>query len=448
MQNSISGIAYIDNSGIIMDVNSKFEYIFGKRKKDLLMKNFYNLINNIDLKNEKSIVTNIGGREVLIDLNQVEVLDSTCCLVVATCTDDLFNIRYKIPKKHTKIVKDSLYTFEDYITCNDSVKLMLKKAKKFSITNLPIVIYGESGTGKEILAQAMHNNSSRSSKPFVPINMASLTPSILQSELFGYEEGTFTGASKGGKIGLFEQANEGTIFIDEIGDVPLDFQVKLLRVLEERRVRKLGALDEKSIDVRVIVASNKNLKELVDKGEFREDLFFRLNVLPLDTIPLRMRKDDIRYLLSHYIDLVFEHKDIKLEDIFEEKALNFLLDYKWKGNVRELINLVEYLSVIYEREKIGIKDFYGYMLVDDNENSILLNQHELWVLKQINHAGSNGIGRKSISELSIEKGIEMGEGKIRGIVSNLKKLNLVCKISSRKGTTITSKGKDILLKYS
>ncbi len=172
------------------------------------------------------------------------------------------------------LLNRNLHSFKDYLTINKDALNIIKRAEKFSKTDATILIQGENGTGKEILAQGIHMSSFRNNSIFVPINMTTISSNLLESELFGYEEGTFTGALKGGKIGLFEMADGGTVFIDEIGDTPLDVQAKLLRVLEEKRIRRVGGIEEIPIDVRIIAATNKNLLDLVDKGQFRLDLFF------------------------------------------------------------------------------------------------------------------------------------------------------------------------------
>lgn len=186
------------------------------------------------------------------------------------------------------------YTFDQIIGKNGGLNEVVHIAKRAAESNLPILIMGESGTGKELLAQAIHNASNRSERHFIPVNCAAIPSTLLESELFGYEECSFTSAKKGGKTGLFELANGGTLFLDEIGDLPYDLQAKLLRVLQERTIRRVGGTHERNIDVRVIAATNKDLQQLVTKNCFQEDLFYRLNVITLQIPPLRERKEDIK----------------------------------------------------------------------------------------------------------------------------------------------------------
>lgn len=209
-----------------------------------------------------------------------------------------------------------------------------------------MLITGETGTGKELFAQSIHNGSERKTGPFVAINCASLDKSLMESELFGYEEGTFTGALKGGKAGLFEMAHGGTIFLDEIGEIPFNVQAQLLRILQEREVRRMGSSTVIPVDVRVIVATNRNLGEEVKKGGFRQDLYYRLNILNLHIPPLRERGQDMRLIALS----MFSGKLSELGYTLPEKTIGRILDYMegyaWPGNVRELSNFVECISVL------------------------------------------------------------------------------------------------------
>ncbi|RKD21616.1 PAS domain S-box-containing protein [Caminicella sporogenes DSM 14501] len=439
-----SGIAYTDKDGRIISVNLKFESIFGKKRKDLLNKKITFFLNSIDIFSDenKSIILEVSGKEVLIDINLVNYEEKCGYLITVNYTDKISKLDHKIRRNYERKLTKKLHTFKDYLTINKSVKEMIKRAERFSKTDSTILIQGENGTGKEILAQAIHMNSYRRRNVFIPINITAIAPSLLESELFGYEEGAFTGAKKGGKPGIFEIASGGTVFIDEIGDAPLNFQVKLLRVLEEKRIRRVGALDEIPIDVRIIAATNKNLLKLINEGKFREDLFFRLNILPLKTIPLRNRKEDIRYLLIHFANISFGSGKINsLKDILEDETIEFLENYRWRGNVRELINLVEYLSFVYENKKISLSSLPYYMLENEiDTQNITLDENELWVLKEIEKNGDFGIGRNSLSRISKKHGIDLGEGKIRSIIKKMKERGLIIQKNGKRGCVITQKG--------
>ena len=231
------------------------------------------------------------------------------------------------------------YTFEDIVTNSDTLKMAIKEAQKFARTKGCVLIEGESGTGKELFAHAIHNMSSRSKGPFVAINCASLPKDLFESELFGYEKGAFTGANKEGKIGKFELANEGTIFLDEIGELPLDFQAKLLRVLDDFTVTRIGGKWPKKIDVRIIAATNRNLLEEVKKKNFREDLYYRINVFRVYIPPLREREGDVFLLAQHFLSRL--NKTNNTYKTFSKKFLDCLNLYPWYGNVRELENIIE-----------------------------------------------------------------------------------------------------------
>lgn len=232
------------------------------------------------------------------------------------------------------------YTFQDIVGNSPSMVKLKKKAAQFAKSESTIHIHGESGCGKELLAQAVHNGSKRKNNAFVAVNLAALSSTVGESELFGYAEGAFTGAKKGGKKGLFELAHNGTIFLDEIGDCSLDTQKKILRVLQERKVMPIGSNKIISVDVRIISATNKDLKKLVQEGRFREDLYYRLNVLPLRVPPLRERKEDILPMFYSFLDNAFH---VQIESV-GEKLETVLQKYDWPGNVRELRNMAEYTA--------------------------------------------------------------------------------------------------------
>ncbi|MFE7280356.1 sigma-54 interaction domain-containing protein [Heyndrickxia sporothermodurans] len=226
-------------------------------------------------------------------------------------------------------------------------------AEKISVSNSAVLLTGESGTGKELFAHAIHQNSSREQFPFVRINCASIPEHLLESELFGYDEGAFTGAKKGGKRGKFELANFGTIFLDEIGDMPLSMQSKLLRVLQEGEVERVGGQKPKTIDVRIIAATHRNLEKMIEEGTFRQDLYYRLNVIKLEIPPLRERKEDIPYIATYLLN--------KLEKKFHRHGINLtnrviskLQQHNWPGNIRELENVLERAVNVLEGNTIDI----------------------------------------------------------------------------------------------
>ena len=266
------------------------------------------------------------------------------------------------------LYKKGLYakkTFNDIIYSSPKMKSVLNTAKQFAVSNSNILIYGETGTGKEGLAQSIHNASLRADKPFVSVNCASLPPTLIESELFGYVDGAFTGARRSGKKGLFEMADKGTIFLDEIGDLPLDIQSRLLRVLQEREIMRIGDDKIMSIDIRLICATNKNLKQLVKEGKFRQDLYYRINVLRLILPPLRERKEDIMLLMNFYLRK-YAKDDGKVYRL-SDRIVKYLTNYPWYGNVRELKNIAEVLAFIY-KDNLSLDDVKA--ILDDNYNDM------------------------------------------------------------------------------
>lgn len=232
-------------------------------------------------------------------------------------------------------------SFDDIIGDSKELSKVKKSARLFAAGNSTILLQGESGTGKEVFARAIHTESSRGAGPFVAINCAALPENLIESELFGYVEGAFTGASKGGRIGKFELADGGTLFLDEIGEIPIHLQAKLLRALQERKIQKVGGSKEINIDVRIIAATNRDLELLVKEGMFREDLYYRLSVIPIFIPSLRERKGDIRQLAEYFCNIYSKALN---KDIFglEKTTLKILSEYSWPGNIRELQNAIEY----------------------------------------------------------------------------------------------------------
>lgn len=237
------------------------------------------------------------------------------------------------------------YSFSDIIGKTKKIQETIDYAKKISKSEATILISGESGTGKEIFVQSIHNESVRKDRPFIAVNCGAISPTLIESELFGYEEGAFTGARKGGKPGKFEIANGGTLFLDEIGEMPLDMQVKLLRAVQEKKITRVGGDKEIATDVRIISATNKNLQEEVNKGKFREDLYYRLNVFSFEIPPLRERKEDIPPLAKHFSMIKANELQKPVPEIPREK-LHEMVNYRWPGNVRELENYIEKFVIL------------------------------------------------------------------------------------------------------
>lgn len=346
------------------------------------------------------------------------------------------------------------YSFQDIIGNSKSIKKAINQAQLFSEADSAILIQGESGTGKELMAQAIHKSSKRREGPFIAFNCAALSDTLLESELFGYEEGAFTGAKKAGKPGLFELANKGTLFLDEIGDITLNLQSKLLRVLQEKEIIRVGGIETIPIDIRIISATNKNLLSLVEENKFRLDLFYRLNILPLSIPPLKERKEDIQDLINYFFKAKRINKDIS------DKALGILIEYDWPGNVRELENCVEYISS-FRKSRIEKEDLPEYIILRMTNRSnpqmeegqpIKEKLHEedkaerelayiLMVLKEASIKGKK-LGRAGISRELKRYLVFLTEAEVRKHLKTLKDQGFIVTLIGRGGTQITDKGLD------
>lgn len=327
-------------------------------------------------------------------------------------------------------------------TVNHVRELVLRMGNSHSV----VLITGESGTGKELIAQAIHNASPRKYKQFIAINCAALSPNLLESELFGYEAGAFTGASKNGKTGIFELAHNGTLFLDEIGEMPFELQVRLLRVIQEKEVMRVGGNKLIKVDVRIVAATNRDLYSQVKKGNFRKDLYYRLNVLPINVPPLRERGDDIILLMDFFKQQGACHYT------FSDEVIGFLKEYEWEGNIRELRNSIEYFDNIgtdiitleqlpYHMQRSVTAEYTPTRILIEG-----LNEKENYVLHQLYQAykEKKKLGRKSLSEIAYNEGVFLSEYDIRGIFLTLKELGYINISSGRGGSTISQQGIKII----
>ena len=299
------------------------------------------------------------------------------------------------------------YKFEDIISKNYKIHKIFKILPDIAESDSTILIQGPSGSGKELFAKAVHNLSFRKDGPFIVVNCGAIPETLLESELFGYVMGAFTDARKD-KPGKFELANKGTIFLDEIGDIPLSLQVKLLRVLQDKTFEPLGAIKPKKADVRVIAATNKDLLELVSLGKFRDDLYYRLNVLKIELPPLSERRDDIPLLIDHFIEKMNIKLGKKIEGISHE-ALNLLMQYDFPGNIRELENIIEHASVLCRENIIGCEHLppeilekmenIKVIIPEDSANKLLMLQEEQLIRSVLKKHG--GHREKTARELGI-----------------------------------------------
>lgn len=355
------GIVGVDNNGCIRTINQVATELFGIKSKDIFGKSISDFITNHSLINFLKSKVKIYNRlekisDELYVFNHFPIVMNNKDIIgtVTTFKDSAEVISAENVVRNTLSKRMSTkYSFKDIIHCSPVMKELIIRAKQFSKTESTILITGDTGTGKEILAQSIHAYSNRSKQPFVSVNCGALPEQLLESELFGYEEGAFTGSKKGGKPGRFELAHWGSIFLDELNTTPFNVQTRFLRVLQEKEVVRLGGDRTVPIDIRIIAAAGKDLAIAVKEGKFREDLFFRLNVLHIHIPRLSHRIEDIPLMLKHFVNAFsakYKTDQVKLPKPFIQKLKN----YSWPGNIRQLRNFVERLVL-------------GYMLQGDND---------------------------------------------------------------------------------
>lgn len=280
-------------------------------------------------------------------------------------------------KKAKKTKKESLIKQDGFLGNSSELDLLKTTALKAAKTNVSVFLSGESGVGKEVFAKFIHENSKRANKPFIAINMAAIPENLVESELFGYEKGAFTDANSN-KLGLFELANEGTLFLDEIGEMSANLQAKLLRVLQEKCIQRLGGAKPINIDVRIISASNINIQENIKNNKFRADLFYRLNTIMLDILPLRRRKDEIIEIANATLKRVSDEYDLGEKSLSDE-AKKLLLDYDYPGNIRELISIIESAAILSDENIVKASDL---RLNFTNSNKTNINDLEFELIKE------------------------------------------------------------------
>ncbi|MDO4278057.1 MAG: sigma 54-interacting transcriptional regulator [Lachnoclostridium edouardi] len=296
-------------------------------------------------------------------------------LIAVRSTEKIQETESKIRQSLTDQGLTAKYTFEDIKGISQGMRDNVRMARRYSHVDSNVLIMGETGTGKELFAHSIHQESSRSGEPFVALNCAALPENLLESELFGYEPGAFSGASKNGKVGLFELAHRGTIFLDEIGELPISLQAKLLRVLQEKEIRRVGSDRVKPIDVRVISATNINIEKQIEEGQFRSDLYYRINLLDLVIPPLRERKEDVQELVDFYLTQFACEMKRRIPRV-SKGAARMLMEYDWPGNVRELRNICEKLIVLSDTAEIGEEELMQLKIFKDYQKRISKKQEK------------------------------------------------------------------------
>jgi PAS domain S-box-containing protein len=309
------------------------------------------VVQRIPIKKEGRVIA-VFGQVMFKDVRDVSKLARKLSLLQS---------KVRIYEEELITLRSTRYTFDNIVGISDSIVSLRKEARKAAATHLPVLITGESGTGKELFAQAIHHAGARRLYPFIRINCGAIPRDLLESELFGYEKGAFTGARESGKPGKFELAHRGSIFLDEIGDLPLEMQPKLLRVLEEKEFERVGGTSLIGSNFRLIAASNQNLEEMLNTGRFRRDLYYRLNVIPLQIPPVRERRDDILPLAYYCLEQMSEESSLSAIKI-DPQAEEALCKYDWPGNVRELFNLLERVLSSLDGDTIRLADLPFYFL--------------------------------------------------------------------------------------
>ncbi|MBV4437899.1 sigma 54-interacting transcriptional regulator [Clostridium tyrobutyricum] len=395
IENSKSGILYVEKDFKItlmnIEAQNYLEKIYGKK---YFYQKHIKYIFPFMLDSIKKVF--IDGKEILNELHKIGNIKLTANYTpisigaivtgiiinfnnIEKIQQDEIQLRKKLSVKGLK----AKYTFENIIYKSKIMSKTIQEAKKIAKVSSNILIIGETGTGKELFAQSIHNVSPRKNGPFVAINCASLPENLIESELFGYTSGAFTNANKGGKTGLIELAHNGTLFLDEISEVPISFQSKLLRVLQEHEVRRIGDDKTISVNVRIISALNKNIYKLVSDGLFRKDLLYRLDVLRLHTPSLRSMPEDIVKIFMHYIDIFNKKIGSKIESLTPQST-KLLINYKFEGNVRELRNIVERVCVLSTSTIINYDDMYNALYnrdIEQNNNISHIENNNLYTVK-------------------------------------------------------------------
>ncbi|GAU76655.1 sigma-54-dependent Fis family transcriptional regulator [Fusibacter sp. 3D3] len=452
----LMGRIYLANNTAKAMLRNQSEIIEGFAITDILPE----LKLNTDDKNHKKLesILSFGGENFIVQISTIFSEQTRRGNIVTLKNfDELEDKQHGIRSRIIGNKHVAKYIFEDIRGESEPIKEAIITGKRMAKSDASVFIMGESGTGKEVFSQSIHNMSNRKKYSFVAVNCSAIPDHLLESEMFGYEEGAFTGAKKGGKIGLFELAHKGTIFLDEIGEMPLSLQSKLLRVLEEKRVSRVGALKLIDIDVRVIAATNRNIKDLIREKKFREDLYYRLNVLPLDVPALRERKEDIPLLLEHFMNTMTRNWT------YSDEVMRQLCDYQWPGNIRELRNVVEYLSSL-EKAFIDAKDLPRYIFSESvhheqrkkaavrahsysgNLDFILREGRKIdlieGILKTLNssHNSKEKWGRVKIEETLASQGYAHTETEIRNGLRLLNEMGYIFSSRGRGGSKITEKG--------
>ena len=347
-------IIYLDQDQIITHANYQMMRLTGLSREELIGQHMgvietsptMTMIGKICLKGEENMKIKLRGKEESFScfLNCKEINDNE--IWIFTEIGDIQELADKI-----NVVNSAFFTFDNILGNSPAIRETIALAKKVAAYDARAVLEGESGTGKEVLAQSIHNAGLRKNGPFVAVDCGAIPRELLESEMFGYEEGAFTGARKGGSRGKFELANKGTLFLDEVSNLPLEMQAKFLRVLQENKIVRIGGDKQIPFNAQIIVASNMNLAKAVEKGTFREDLFYRLDIMHIQVPSLVERREDIPIFVNHYIKSNSKQMNKKITGV-DEETMRILMAYHWPGNVRQLNNVIERMMIMTDKDTI------------------------------------------------------------------------------------------------
>lgn len=451
------GIIISDSIGKIYMANDKASRFLSKRTQVLLGFNISDILPELDLNSTKDKLIKMQDMNLVASAVEIRSRDEVAGhIITLNDFEEEEDKQHGIRAKLSETRHMASYHFDDILGNSKIIRDTVEEARKLAKSESAVMIIGESGTGKEMFAQSIHNASNRKKYNFVAVNCAAIPDNLLESEMFGYEEGSFTGARKGGKMGLFELAHRGTIFLDEIGEMPLQLQSKLLRVLEEKKIMRVGSNKNISIDVRIISATNKNLYAMVERGEFREDLFYRLNVLPLNIPALRERNEDIPILFEAMA------RKMNVRMTLSSAAADALKCHGWRGNVRELRNITEFLaskgkSYIDESDlpklnhshpqtKSAVKK-ENATLIDKfflNEGRDLDLYYRVLLQMKVSNEHGERFGRQKLMMYINQNETVYTEGEVRKALTKLSSYGFIRSARGRGGSLITSDGAALL----
>ncbi|MGN0712659.1 MAG: sigma-54 interaction domain-containing protein [Anaerovoracaceae bacterium] len=457
------GMVILDQENQIINYNDQFRKMF-KIQMQIDGKSLYaipelgkiagEIVESGETKN-RMVLSAKKGQQLLMSKEKInrDNPDFDIYLVLLKDVTEISQLETAFQKQARKQGHVAKHTFDEIKHKSEKMHILLERCRKIASVDKPTLIVGESGTGKELFASSIHNASARSRFPFVAINCATIPENLLESELFGYEDGAFTGARKGGKIGLFQAANKGTLFLDEIGELSMEMQAKLLRVLEEREIMRVGGDEIISIDTRIIAATNRDLRVLVDEGRFRLDLYYRLNTLTVSIPPLRERIQDLPTL-----SMAFAENEHCCNIAFSDEVMRFFMSYNWPGNIRELRNCIEYMVSIGS-SPFQISDLPDYLsaeylshadapVLQANLSLVQSESERKEITAVLEALKRQPLGRRALAEALAMDFMPISEYRLRKILKELQASHCISFGSGRAGCRITENGLHMLRQLS